>query len=67
MQECRSPNESAMAGEFFVRESLYRLGHQPGLGIGTAKSIDILVRSKKGKPLEVSVRSCAGAGIGRRR
>jgi hypothetical protein len=56
-----------MAGEFFVRESLYRLGHQPGLGIGTAKSIDILVRSKKGKPLEVSVRSCAGAGIGRRR
>jgi hypothetical protein len=51
-----------MAGEFFVMEKLYRLGHQPALTIGKAKSIDILVRTTKGNLYEVSVKAVCGGG-----
>lgn len=58
----RSTHDSAMAGEFFVMEALYRLGHQPALTLGNAKSIDILVRTRKGRLIEVSVKTVRGGG-----
>ena len=51
-----------MAGEFFVMERLYRLGHEPALTLGNAKSIDIIVRSKSGSLKTVSVKSVTGGG-----
>jgi hypothetical protein len=51
-----------MAGEFYVMERLYRLGHQPALTLGTAKSIDILLRSRSGNLDEVSVKAVCGGG-----
>jgi len=62
MTERRYINDSEMAGEFFVMEVLYRLGHQPALTVGKAKSIDILVRTKGGKLIEVSVKTVRGGG-----
>jgi hypothetical protein len=58
----RSSDATAMAGEFFVMQALYRLGHQPALTMGVAKSIDILVRTATGQLLEVSVKSVCGGG-----
>jgi len=51
-----------MAGEFYVMTSLYRLGHQPALTLGNAKSIDILVRHRSGRLLEISVKAIRGGG-----
>lgn len=51
-----------MAGEFFVMESLFRLGHEPSLTLGNAKTIDILVRTISGKLYEVSVKAIQGGG-----
>jgi hypothetical protein len=53
---------TAMAGEFLVMEKLYRLGHQPALTVGRAKSIDILVKTKSGRLLQVSVKAVRGGG-----
>jgi hypothetical protein len=46
-----------MAGEFFVMERLYRLGHEPALTVGRAKTIDIIVKTKSGKLQTISVKS----------
>jgi hypothetical protein len=62
MAERKSNDATAMAGEFFVMQSLYRLGHQPALTLGTAKSIDILVKTSSGQLLEVSVKAVRGGG-----
>jgi len=53
---------TAMAGEFHVMELLFRLGHEPALTLGNAKSIDILTSSPKGKLYEVSVKSMRSGG-----
>jgi hypothetical protein len=53
---------TAMAGEFYVMTTLYRKGYQPALTLGNAKSIDILVRNKNGKLLEISVKANCGGG-----
>lgn len=53
---------TAMAGEFYAMTALYRLGYQPALTLGNAKSIDILVRNKYGKLLEISVKAFCGGG-----
>ena len=58
----RSNDATAMAGEFFVMEKLYRFGHQPALTMGRAKSIDILVKTQKGNLWEISVKSVCGGG-----
>jgi hypothetical protein len=58
----RSNDATAMAGEFFAMQVLYRLGHQPALTLGAAKSIDILVRTASDRLLEVSVKSVCGGG-----
>lgn len=62
MSERRSNDATAMAGEFFVMHVLYRLGHQPALTLGKAKSIDILVRTASGRLVEVSVKAVRGGG-----
>ncbi len=51
-----------MAGEFFVMERLYRLGYEPALTLGNAKSIDIFVRTDEGKLKTVSVKAVRGGG-----
>lgn len=53
---------TGMAGEFHVMELLFRLGHEPALTLGNAKSIDILTRSPKGNLYEVSVKAMCGGG-----
>jgi hypothetical protein len=55
-------NSTAMAGEFFVMETLYRLGYQPSLTLGNAKSIDILVETHTKRLFEVSVKAVRGGG-----
>ena len=55
-------NATAMAGEFFVMERLYRLGHDPALTLGQAKSIDILVKSANDRLVTVSVKAVRGGG-----
>ncbi|MDW8469978.1 MAG: hypothetical protein RML56_14465 [Burkholderiales bacterium] len=50
-----------MAGEFFVTEKLFRLGYEPALTLGNAKTVDILVRTKS-RNLSVSVKSARGGG-----
>ena len=51
-----------MAGEFYVMERLFRLGHEPALTLGNAKSIDIIVRTKAGGLRTVSVKAAQGGG-----
>ena len=51
-----------MAGEFFVMEMLYRLGHEPALTLGNAKTIDILVQAESGEALKISVKAVRGGG-----
>ena len=58
----RSTHESGMAGEFFVMETLYRLGYEPALTLGNAKSIDILAEKKTGDTIRISVKTIRGGG-----
>jgi hypothetical protein len=53
-----------MAGEFFVMEKLFRLGHEPALTLGNAKSVDILLRKSDDSLREVSVKAMCAAGSG---
>ncbi len=50
-------NATGMAGEFTVMAQLYRLGHNPALTLGNAKSVDILTESPSGKVYRVSVKA----------
>jgi hypothetical protein len=52
---------TGMAGEFFVMEQLFRLGHLPALTLGNAKTVDIFVETKKGI-YAVSVKAVRGGG-----
>jgi hypothetical protein len=56
------PHATGMAGEYFVTEQLFRLGHTPALTLGNAKKIDIIVRTKSGKHFDVSVKAIRGGG-----
>jgi hypothetical protein len=58
----RYGDATAMAGEFLVMEKLYRLGCQPALTVGKAKSIDILAKTESGRIYEISVKSVRGGG-----
>ena len=51
-----------MAGEFHAMEILHRLGHQPALTLGNAKTIDILSKAPSGNVYEVSVKAIRGGG-----
>ena len=62
MTERKSGHATGMAGEFFVMERLFRLGHEPALTLGNAKSIDIIVRTKSGKLKTVSVKAASAGG-----
>lgn len=62
MADRRSGDATGMAGEFYAMQCLYRLGHQPALTLGAAKSIDIFVRTSSHRFLEVSVKSVCGGG-----
>jgi hypothetical protein len=53
---------TGMAGEFHAMEILHRLGHQPALTLGNAKTIDILSRAPSGKIYEISVKAIRGGG-----
>ena len=53
---------TGMAGEFFVMEKLFRLGHEASLTLGNAKAIDIFTRSPSGNLYEVSVKAIRGGG-----
>jgi hypothetical protein len=53
---------TGMAGEFHVMELLFRLGHEPALTLGNAKSVDILTRSPQGNLYAVSVKAMRGGG-----
>ncbi|GAA0584656.1 hypothetical protein [Caenispirillum bisanense] len=52
---------TGMAGEFFVMERLFRLGTLPALTVGNAKAVDILVRTKNGRNMAVSVKAVRGS------
>ncbi len=58
----RDGHATGMAGEFFVMEKLFRLGHEPALTLGNAKSIDVLVRKADGTLREISVKAIRGGG-----
>jgi hypothetical protein len=60
--ERRSGHATGMAGEYFVMERLFRLGHEPALTLGNAKSIDILVQTKSGRIKKISVKAACGGG-----
>jgi hypothetical protein len=62
MTERKSTHQSGMAGEFYVMETLYRLGHEPALTVGNAKTIDILLENNNGKALKISVKAVRGGG-----
>ena len=62
MTERKSGHATGMAGEFFVMERLFRLGHEPALTLGNAKSIDVIVRTKSGNLKTVSVKALRGGG-----
>jgi hypothetical protein len=62
MAKRKSGHATGMAGEFFVMERLFRLGHEPALTLGNAKSIDIIVRTKSGGLKTVSVKAVRGGG-----
>jgi len=53
---------TGMAGEFYVMEKLFRLGHEAALTLGNAKSIDIFTKSPKNNLYEVSVKAIRGGG-----
>ena len=59
---------TAMAGEFYVMEKLFRLGHSPALTLGNAKKIDILLETRKGRVFTINVKAIRGGdkwGVGR--
>ena len=58
----RNGHATGMAGEFFVMEKLFRLGHEPALTLGNAKSIDVLLRKSDGTLREISVKAIRGGG-----
>lgn len=62
MTKRRSTHESGMAGEFFVMEALYRLGYEPALTLGNAKTVDILAQRKTGDTIRISVKTIRGGG-----
>ena len=62
MAERKSGHASGMAGEYFVLERLFRLGHEPALTLGNAKSIDILVQTRAGTIKRISVKAARGGG-----
>jgi len=51
-----------MAGEFFVMETLYRLGYQPALTMANAKKIDILLAVSTSRTIRISVKTVRGGG-----
>lgn len=52
-----------MAGEFCVMERLFRLGYEPALTLGNAKSIDVLAyRPDSHKQIRVSVKAVRSGG-----
>ena len=61
-QERRNGHATGMAGEYHVMEKLFRLGHLPTLTVGNAKSIDILVNTKRDNLYSVSVKSVTKGG-----
>src|SRR5208283_1170428 len=62
MAKRKSGHASGMAGEFFVMERLFRQDHEPALTLGNAKSIDIIIRTRKGNLKTISVKSARGGG-----
>jgi hypothetical protein len=62
MAERKSGHATGMAGEFLVMERLFRLGCEPALTLGNAKSIDILVHTHAGGIKKVSVKAVRGGG-----
>ncbi len=62
MSTRKSTHVSGMAGEFFVMEVLYRLGHQPALTMGDAKKIDILSAVSARRTIRISVKTVRGGG-----
>lgn len=62
MSERKSGHATGMAGEFFVMERLFRLGHEPALTLGNAKNVDILVETKDGQIKTISVKAIRGGG-----
>ncbi len=58
----RAGHATGMAGEFFVMERLFRLGHEPSLTLGNAKSIDIIVQTGSGHLRTISVKAAASGG-----
>src|SRR5271155_3491563 len=63
----RDGHATGMAGEFFVMEKLFRLGHMPALTLGHSKMIDILVNTSAGDVCKVSVKAICGGekwGVG---
>jgi hypothetical protein len=57
----KDSHATGIAGEFFVMERLFRLGHEPALTLGNAKSIDIIVQTETGLKT-VSVKAARGGG-----
>lgn len=55
-------HHTGMAGEFAVMEKLHRLGHQPALTLGNAKTVDIMTKSPIGKLFQISVKAIQGGG-----
>ena len=53
---------TGMAGEFHAMELLHRLGHQPALTLGNAKTVDIFSESASKKIYKVSVKAIRGGG-----
>jgi len=53
---------TGMAGEFRAMEMLHRLGHQPALTLGNAKTVDILTESPTGNTYTISVKAIRGGG-----
>ena len=53
---------TGMAGEFFVMEKLFRLGHEASITLGNAKNIDIFCKAPSDKLYEVSVKAIRGGG-----
>lgn len=59
----KSGHATGMAGEFFVMERLFRMGYEPALTLGNAKTVDILVgRLGNQTPKRISVKTVCGGG-----
>jgi hypothetical protein len=60
MPQSSKNDASAMAGEFWVMSALYRRGSLPALAVGGAKAVDVLVATRGGKMVRISVKSSRG-------